>query len=296
MDFLRRCRSGDGGDVGVELTLQTSDGRREVNFVCRPRRNNELEYFTSIIDVTERKELERERERTASEHEALASRLIAAIDEERQRIARNLHDDVGQQLTAIRMMFGSAIRAAGPTAAAELRSVQQMIEGLDRRLHLVATELRPPALDVGLVTAVEQFVERWSRTMGVPASVHTRKVADTDIPADTATHLYRIVQEALNNVAKHAAARQVSIQLERKGGNVVLVVKDDGQGFDLEQTRTAGVSLGLIGMRERAQLIGGRLRIETAPNQGTTIRVFLSPPRGERRNPTVTDEGSKPAK
>jgi PAS domain S-box-containing protein len=275
MDFLRRCRSGDGADVGVELTMRTSDGRREVHLVCRPRRNNQPEYLTSIIDITERKELERERERTAREHAALANRLLAGIDEERQRIARNLHDDVGQQLTAIRRMFGGAIRAAGPAAASRLRSVQQMIEGLDRRLHLVATELRPPALDVGLVTAVEQFVERWAATIGIPAAVHIRGVADAHVPPDTATHLYRIVQEALNNVAKHAAALHVSVQLDRRGSEIVLIVSDDGRGFDLEQKRAETSLLGLVGMRERAQLVGGQLRIQTAPTKGTSISVCV---------------------
>ena len=289
MDFLRRCRAGDGAEVCVELTLQTSDGRRDVNFVCRPRRQDQREYFTSIIDVTERKEIERERARTARENSALANRLLAAIDEERQRIARNLHDDVGQQLTAIRMMFESAIRAAGPTAAPQLRSVQQMVERLDRRLHLVATELRPPELDLGLVPAVEQFVRRWSVAIDIPAVFDVRKIGDDDVLPEIATHLYRIVQEALNNVAKHAAARCVSVRLERRVGNIVLIVKDDGRGFDLERTRTETSPLGLIGMRERAQLIGGRLRIRTAPNQGTSICVYLlSPPARAERDGTMT--------
>jgi len=273
--FLRRLRSGDSADVGVELTVRASDGRREVHCFCRPGRNNQHEYLTAVIDITERKELERERARTASEHAALANRLLTAIDEERQRIARNLHDDVGQQLTAIRMMFEGAIRAAGAAVAPQLRSVQQLVDGLDRRLHLVATELRPPALDVGLVTAVEQFVGRWSVTIGVPATVHTHGVADAHVPADAATHLYRIIQEALNNVAKHAAARHVSVLLERRGGDIVLVVKDDGRGFDLEQKRAQPSSLGLVGMRERAQLVGGRLTIQTAPGKGTWISVFV---------------------
>lgn len=273
MDFLRRCRSCDGADVGVELTMRTSDARRDVQLVCRPQRKDQLEYLTSIIDITEGKELERERARTAREHAALANRLLTAIDEERQRIARNLHDDVGQQLTAIRMMFEGAIRAAGPAAASQLRSVQQMIEGLDRRLHLVATELRPPALDLGLVTAVEQFVGRWSASIGIPATVHVRGVDDEHLSVDAATHLYRIVQEALNNVAKHADAGQVSVLLDRRGGEVMLVVKDDGRGFDLEQKRAETSWLGLVGMRERAQLVGGRLSIHTAPTKGTSISV-----------------------
>jgi signal transduction histidine kinase len=138
-----------------------------------------------------------------------------------------------------------------------------------------------------LVPAVEQFVRRWSVAIDIPAVFDVRKIGDDDVLPEIATHLYRIVQEALNNVAKHAAARCASVRLERRGGNIVLVVKDDGRGFDLERTRTETSSLGLIGMRERAQLIGGRLRIQTAPNQGTSIRVYLPfPPReGETGRP-----------
>jgi PAS domain S-box-containing protein len=273
--FLRQLRSDPPTAATVELTMRVADGRRDAHLFCRPRRTNEHEHFASIIDITERKELERERARTAREHAALASRLLTAIDEERQRIARNLHDDVGQQLTAIRMMFGSAIHGLGPKAGPQLQSVQQLVEDLDRRLHLVATELRPPALDVGLVTAVEQYVGRWSATLGIPAVVHIRGLADMHISPDTGLHLYRIIQEALNNIAKHAAARQVSVRLERKGGAVLVVVKDDGRGFDLEQKRGETTLLGLVGMRERAQMIGGQLRIQTAPTKGTSITVSV---------------------
>jgi two-component system sensor histidine kinase DegS len=95
------------------------------------------------------------------------------------------------------------------------------------------------------------------------------------ISPDTGLHLYRIIQEALNNIAKHAAARQVSVRLERKGGAVLVVVKDDGRGFDLEQKRGETTLLGLVGMRERAQMIGGQLRIQTAPTKGTSIAVSV---------------------
>jgi PAS domain S-box-containing protein len=270
-DFLRRCRSGDSGDVETDVALKTRDRVKEVQLLCRPRAE---QLFTSIVDVTEKKELERERTRTAGERSALANRLLGAIDQERQRIARNLHDDVGQQLTAIRLGFERLVGLPS-VSGADLRPVQHMIEQLDRSLHLIATELRPAALDLGLVTAIDQFVREWGATHGVAADFSAAPSAAREMPAEVETHLYRIVQEALNNVAKHAAAQHVSVLLDTKPNEIVLVIEDDGRGFTLAEKRAEPVSLGLVGMRERAQMLGGRMHIETAPGEGTSLFVYV---------------------
>lgn len=273
-DFIRRCRSAGSGDIEIEAALRTRDRVRDVQLLCRPRAGQHSQFFTSIVDITEKKELERERARTSDERAALATRLLGAIDDERQRIARNLHDDVGQQLTAIRLKFERIVGV--PSALeADLRSVQHMIEQLDQRLHLIATELRPAALDLGLVTAVSQFVREWGTTHGISAAFNASRMTDRDMPAEVETHVYRILQEALNNVAKHAAAQHVSVLLERKSNELVLVVEDDGRGFNLADTRADAASLGLVGMRERAQMIGGRVHIETAPGEGTSLFVYV---------------------
>jgi PAS domain S-box-containing protein len=284
LDFLRRCGAGDRPEVEIEATLQAGDRRREVQILCRPRGGGDpqREHFVSIVDITERKELERERARTATEQASLANRLLAGIDEERQRIAQNLHDDVGQQLTAIRLKFEALVNAAAAPAT-EIHSVQQMIERLDRRLHLIATELRPAALDLGLVTAIAQFVREWSAALNTPAAFHAHGIHDGDIPADVETHLYRIVQEALNNVSKHAAAQHASVLLERRDTEIVLLIEDDGQGFNLEERRAGASALGLVGMRERAHMIGGRLQIETAPGDGTSLFVYVPGATGPSR-------------
>jgi PAS domain S-box-containing protein len=282
-DFLRRCRSGVAGDIEIEAALKTRDRVREVQLLCRPRsRAQSSQLFTSIVDITEKKELERERARTADERAALANRLLGAIDDERQRIARNLHDDVGQQVTAIRLKFERMVGAASAPEA-DMRSVQHMIEQLDQRLHLIATELRPAALDVGLVTAVNQFVREWGTTHGIAAAFSANRMTDREMPAEIETQLYRILQEALNNIAKHAAARHVSILLEKKRDEIVLVVEDDGRGFKLADTRAEAASLGLVGMRERAQMIGGKMHIETAPGEGTSLFVYVPIVKGSSR-------------
>jgi len=275
-DFFRRCRSGDSGDIEIEAALITRDGVREVQLLCRPRSGPGApsQFFTSIVDITEKKELERERARTADERAALANRLLAAIDDERQRIARNLHDDVGQRVTAIRLKF-ERIVAAASAPEGDMRSVQHMIEQLDQRLHLIATELRPAALDLGLVTALHQFVGEWGTTHGISAAFKASRMADREMSSEVETQLYRILQEALNNIAKHAAARHVSVLLEKKPNEIILVVEDDGRGFTLADARADAASLGLVGMRERAEMIGGKMHIETAPGAGTSLFVYV---------------------
>lgn len=275
-DFLRRCRSGHGSDVEIEAALRSGERVREVQLLCRPRARPGLaaQFFTSIVDITEKKALERERARTAEERSALANRLLAAIDQERQRIAQNLHDDVGQQLTAIRLNF-ERVSGATPESEVDIGAVRRMIQQLDQRLHLIATELRPAALDLGLVTAVAQFVREWGGAHNLSAEFKAHGIADGDLPADIETQLYRILQEALNNIAKHAAPHHVSILLEKRIDEIVLLVEDDGRGFKVGERRAQGSSLGLVGMRERAQMIGGRMHLETAPGEGTSLFVYV---------------------
>ena len=297
LDFLRRCRLSDTTGIESELTLHTANGSRDVQIVCRPRggRNGSREFFVAIVDVTERRQLEREREQIANERAALASRLIAIQDDERLRIARNLHDDLGQQVTALRLKLVE-LTSVVPTEVkdAAVARLNEMLHQLDRRLHFVASELRPATLDLGIVTAMEQFVSEWSATFDIRTAFHSAGVEPGALAPHVETHLYRIAQEALNNAAKYAAASQVTVMLERRGDGVVLVVEDDGCGFDLEAARSRRECLGLVGMRERAQIVGGRLEVETAPGKGTSIFVHL--PGGRYRPRSFTRVRGKVAK
>lgn len=283
LDFLRRCRLSDITDIESELTLHTANGSRCVQIVCRPRggRDGSREFFAALVDVTERRQLEREREQIARERAALASRLIAIQDDERLRIARNLHDDLGQQVTALRLKLVE-LASVVPTEVrdAAVARLSEMLHQLDRRLHFVASELRPATLDLGIVTAMEQFVHEWSATFDIPGAFHSAGIEVGALAPHVETHLYRIAQEALNNAAKYAGASQVTVMLERRGENIVLVVEDDGCGFDLEAARSRRECLGLVGMRERAQIVGGRLDVETAPGKGTSIFVLVPRARG----------------
>jgi signal transduction histidine kinase len=285
LDFLRRCRQAHRPEVEAELAVSTTDGERVLQLLARPKRRpaGEADYFVALVDVTDRKSLDRERARVAREHAALASRLISAQDEERQRIARNLHDDIGQLVTALRLLVLELAEAAPSRAAGDhVTRLQQLLEQLDRRLHFVASELRPAVLDLGITAAIEQFVREWSDTFGIAAAFQPVGLAEGWLSPETETHLYRIMQEALNNVAKHAAAHHVTVLLERRGEGVVLVVEDDGRGFDVDSTRGLTGRLGVIGMRERAQIMGGRLEIESTPGQGTSVYVSIPQPRDAR--------------
>jgi two-component system, NarL family, sensor histidine kinase NreB len=259
--------------------------------------------LTAMFDVTEERRLEEERAaalgreqqraaelarevetRTLAEArvKSLLERLVTVQEEERRRIARNLHDHLGQQLTALRLSIGAL--KDGPVKRAELRhrleAIDKIASQVDRDVDFLAWDLRPPTLDeVGLNAALENIVREWSATQGVNAEFHASQEA-VRVAAEIESHLYRIVQEALNNVSKHAAATHVSVLLEHKDNDVILIVEDDGRGFDAEAVASSHDQrgMGLTGMQERMALVGGEIEIESTPGKGTTIfaRVPIS--------------------
>jgi signal transduction histidine kinase len=228
-----------------------------------------------------------QRRRTEEANQLVLRRLSEAEETERGRISRELHDRLGQDLTALKLGLQN-LRLQGSvkeTAVEKLASLEKVAEGLMRDIHRLAWELRPSVLDdLGLERALQRFTEEWSRNTGVPVDFHTGgDLATRRLPHEFETVLYRISQEALTNVARHAQASRVSVLLERRPGYVSLIVEDDGRGFDsqgtMESLPTAG-RLGLLGMQERAKLAGGSLTIESAPGGGATIfvRLPIGPP------------------
>jgi signal transduction histidine kinase len=196
-------------------------------------------------------------------------RVVAAQELERTRLARELHDETGQALTSI-LLGLKPLEQLATTAEtrAAVASVRDLVVSTLQDVRRLAVELRPSALDdFGLVPAVERLAETFREQSGIAVDLEAA-VGDARFPAEVETALYRIVQEALTNVVKHAGARRVSILLTRKDDGVAVIVEDDGEGFD-ERLRDGG--LGLTGMRERVGLVGGRLRIESTPGSGTTI-------------------------
>ncbi|MDX6511333.1 MAG: hypothetical protein QOE36_837 [Gaiellaceae bacterium] len=199
-------------------------------------------------------------------------RLIEGQESERRRLARELHDETGQALTSVllglRSVEESKSEEAMRAATAELR---ELVVATLQDVRRLAVELRPKALDdFGLVAALERLVETFVESTGIRAQLEAG-LGDERLPPEVETTLYRVVQEALTNVARHAGARNVSVVLVRRPASVTALVEDDGAGFDAEEAALRDDRIGLEGMRERVALLEGRLELETAPGAGTTV-------------------------
>jgi signal transduction histidine kinase len=195
-------------------------------------------------------------------------RVVAGQEAERRRLARELHDETGQALTSILLGLRALEEA---NTSADVDDLRELVVATLQDVRRLAVQLRPKALDdFGLVAALERLVQTFSESSGIRVQLEPR-VGDERLPPEVETTIYRIVQEALTNVVKHAEAGEVSILLVRRDGTLTAVVEDDGGGFDSEAVRSE--SLGLEGMRERVALHDGRLTIESAPGSGTTLRV-----------------------
>jgi signal transduction histidine kinase len=216
-------------------------------------------------------ELRRERE---SLRRQLMEKVITTQEDERRRIARELHDSTSQNLTSLivglRMMEAQCANCASPTKAADLRQVAS--KTLDE-VHDLSMRLRPRVLDdLGLSAALERLAHEWQARYKISADVAIQ--LNERLPGDVETAIYRIVQEALTNIARHAQAKSASILIEKHGDTVRAIVEDDGIGFDVN-TNHGERHLGLMGMRERAELLNGTLTIESTPQHGTSVFIEI---------------------
>jgi len=227
------------------------------------------ETFNATLD-----ELARDREELRS----LASQVIRAQEDERRRIARELHDDTAQVLFA-QLLRLTTLKASPDKSIQELAATmeQMTVEALEgvRRLAL---ELRPPALDdLGLSAALGELAQRFSEQLKIPVDYQARGLRGR-LPSEVELVLYRVAQEALTNVAKHAEARHVWLDVDRTPTDVSISIRDDGKGFDPDNVASSdgrGLGLGIFGMEERVALVGGRFRIWSAPGHGTEVFAFI---------------------
>jgi PAS domain S-box-containing protein len=215
--------------------------------------------------------------RLAEERLRLARRLVRAQEEERQRVALEIHDGIGQILTSIALFASDLEEAVAPEHRERVVRVKELIQRAIAESRALVWSLRPPDLErLGLVPALEHLVENL-RDRG-EATIHVvDETGGRRIPEDVETVAFRIVQEALNNAVKHAKASQISVIVGVRNGTLWVVVEDDGRGFDVDAAERTEPELaggfGLRGMRERADLVGGALTIESAPGAGTTVRL-----------------------
>jgi len=234
-----------------------------------------------INDITERLRTQDALERVNKElelsHErlrALSRRLLEVQEGERARLARDLHDDIGQALTALKIQLESLRRGSDPALHARIAEGVETVQHTLERVRHLSLSLRPPQLDdLGLAAALRSHLDRQASVAGL-ASHFDAAEAPQDIEPDTETACFRVAQEAITNVVRHARARNLWLRLFTAAGRLALSVRDDGSGFDLEAARgraASGASLGLVGMEERIALVGGSLELRAAPGQGTVL-------------------------
>jgi two-component system sensor histidine kinase UhpB len=266
--FRHQHKNGEPLDIDAVAHLVSWRGRRArlvvLNDITERRRTQE-----ALERVNRELELSHERLR------ALSRRLFEVQEEERGRLARDLHDDIGQVLTALKIQLESLQRAADPErlrarVAEGIETVQQTLE----RVRQLSLSLRPPQLDdLGLAAALRSHLDRQALVSGIAAHFDDAD-APHELDPDTETACFRVAQEAINNVLRHAHAHNLWVRLFTAGGRLALSVRDDGRGFDLEAARSraaSGASLGLVGMEERIALAGGTLELRAAPGQGTVL-------------------------
>jgi PAS domain S-box-containing protein len=254
-----------------------------------------------VADVTQRQRSEKELRTSREQLRALAMRLQEVREEERAEIAREIHDELGQSLTAVKMDLSWIARRAGSLETGGAREVADrtadaigLVDATVRVVRRLATQLRPGILDdLGLLPAVEWQVEEFQKRTGISATFDSN-VGSLDLDRDRSTAIFRILQETLTNISRHAEATHVEVALRSSPGEVSLQVCDNGRGIRSEEI-TSLRSLGLLGMRERAAALGGRLGIQARPEGGT--RVELDLPRrvegSEARPPQVRSPGAR---
>ncbi|RZI44237.1 PAS domain S-box protein [Herbaspirillum sp. HC18] len=270
------------------LSLWNWEGRLEVadastkwvNLRATPRHIGATEMIWDgvVFNISQSKQNEAEIEQSREMLRALTAHQMVVREEEGKRIAREIHDELGQRLTVLRMdvmMLPKLL--AGPAAPVSEASVRMRdtIDGIIRIVRNISSYLRPAALDIDLLLAVEWLLDDFHASLGIPCNLNNKLDDSLDLDDERATGVFRILQESLTNIARHANAKHIEVTLELVDRHLHLHVKDDGTGFELKR-RNAQKTFGLRGMRERAVALGGEISILSSPGSGTT--VFASIP------------------
>lgn len=243
--------------------------------VLQDRKGRAVGIVGAVRDITERKTYEQALERSESQLRLLSQRVLQVQEDERARIARDLHDQLGQELLYLRMKAQSLAEQMNdpPEAHESLLELVSLIDRVRSTSHRIAESVSPPILDdLGLVRAVQLSAAEFSRLSSIACYVDVA-VDSAGIPKEVATAAYRILQEALTNVSKHARASEVHVSIRKMRKDLVLRISDDGVGLDDSVSETS--SLGLVGMKERARLAGGSVQITNRPSGGVQVLARL---------------------
>ena len=299
MQAARRIAAGD-----LQVPLEAAEGGEigEMADALEQMRRSLLHNIQELARLSETLETRvKERTEALRRQEALAHRLLrralAAQEEERRRISYELHDEIGQSLTALRLDLERLARSSTDRAAKErIAQAQEMVGRVVADLRRVIAALHPGVLDqLGLIPALQWVAERTLRPLGVEVAIQGQ--TEPRLPAETELVLFRVAQEAIHNIARHSGASRVEVTLQRESGSIVMIVHDNGRGFDptaVVPDPDSGRGLGLAGMQERASLVGGHVRILSAPGEGATVEVHipLSPAVETQTLPPSAESGS----
>jgi len=276
------------------IDIDTYNGERKtIQNSTAPIRNVEGQLVGAVIvnqDVTERARAEEALHESANRLQHLSRRLLAVQEEERRHLSRELHDEFGQLLASITLHLHAARRVAGEAAHAALDECMALLHHAGEQVRTLALELRPRMLETaGLDATLRWLAEQHQQRTGITTEVVGEL---NDVPSERSIACFRVAQEALTNVARHARAQRVWIELDQSDGRLGLTIRDDGVGFDVarafEQAGSRG-NLGLSGMRERVEILGGNLEVDSGAGRGTRIRISLP------NAPLVSDSAERAA-
>jgi signal transduction histidine kinase len=266
------------GDPGILYGLRAGGEEFPIEASISQHVESGRRIFTVILrDITERVRAEEGLRRAQDDLRELSAAAHTIREQEQRRVAREIHDELGQALTALKMdvawMLGN-LSVGSPPLSDKLNTMQAQLDATVAATRRISADLRPLMLDdLGLIPAAEWLAQNFSERTGIPCRLQIRP-PDIELAEPHASALYRILQESLTNVARHARASRVEVILERVDGALQLTVRDDGRGFSPAETR-AQKTYGLLGLRERSVLLGGEESVTSEPGRGTTIEVRL---------------------
>lgn len=297
VDSIEASIAGDADFWSGEYRLQSGDGRLlnvlDRATILRDPEGKAERIIGTRMDVTQRRAAEEELRSSREQARRLARRLITVQEEERGRIARDIHDVLGQALTSMKIAAVSLGRAPGLTEPERERAkrIADLVDETVKDVRAMSTRLRPIVLDdLGLLPALQAEARAFSERTGIPCGLVNR-VRKLEPDAELSTAIFRIVQEALTNVARHSGAGEARVEIYEREGALHVEVHDDGRGIAFGQ-RNASSSLGLIGMMERAFLVGGELTVRAASDRGTIVSLVVPATRSSTAEPDGTNHPS----
>ena len=271
--------AGGGNACSYEYRFRRKDGTYAVihdhAYIVRDAKAKPLRALGAMTDITERKEAEEALHRANRQLQVLSRRLFEVQEEERRHLARELHDEIGQELTAAKINLQSVTDNGGSANIPRLQETTAILDRLLGQVRQISLDLRPSMLDdLGLVPALRSLLDQQGRRASVAVHFSAQNMPE-NLDPEIQTTCFRIAQEAITNAVGHANATQIDVDLRGENGELRFLIRDNGIGFDVASAQAQAVGLGLIGIRERAALVGGQAKIMSLPSKGTTIEVSL---------------------